>query len=260
MCRAIQNVHPQLNTIPARARIFASTRHNNIYNTRPCLFTGKSDISRILGSTRSDCVGLDNRGINHALHTIMNRIELIQTFISILTALAMSDVLLSLHKLLKIRKSVKWHWIPLTWAFIVFGFIINVWFTAQNPMNNSLLDTQAGILLYILPFLFLLLMAMAVLPDSPKNDGFNLLEWYYKSKSYIFSLYLLMFSSASINVIINLVNKNSYISPYLIIPLGIPILASILLIYSKNIWIHSPLTILITIMMFLALVLGDLPE
>jgi hypothetical protein len=190
----------------------------------------------------------------------MTKSELILIFVSILTALGVSDLLVSTHKLFRIRKLVKWHWIPLSWAFIAFMSIVSMWFGIQYRLNDYLLNTAAGFLLLLAPILFMLLMSMAVLPDNPKKDGYNLLEWYFNNKNYFFLMLCLSYSTLFLIRIIDLIQKNNSISPFIIFLFGIPIITSIILLFSKKNEVHKLFTILFTIIMILSLIIQRLPE
>jgi len=173
----------------------------------------------------------------------MSKIEYLLTFISIIIALGVSDLLFSLHKLLRIRSEVKWHWIPLAWALCLFLAIINIWFGIHYYLDDKLSETAGGFILLILPVIFILMLSMAILPDNPGKDGKNLLEWYFKNKSYIFSLFILnVVSFLFIRIFEQFHLTGTFNSQRL--TLLIPTLIYACLISTRNIWVHSILTVL----------------
>ena len=180
----------------------------------------------------------------------MTKLEYLLTFISILIALGVSDIFVSLHKLLRVRNDIRWHWIPLTWAFIIFLSAINIWFAIHFYLDGVLSNTAGGFILLIAPIICILLLSMAVLPENPLEDGKNLLGWYFKQKNYIFSLFLLNWLSF---VAVRLVQQYDAAVPLVWgqISLIIPALIFVVLISNRKYWIHAILTILVAIAFFM---------
>ena len=173
----------------------------------------------------------------------MSKIEYLLTFISIIIALGVSDLLFSLHKLLKIRNEVKWHWIPLAWALCLFLAIINLWFGVHYYLDDKLSETAGGFVLLLLPIIFLLMLSMAILPDDPDKDGKNLLDWYFKNKNYIFSLFILNVASfLFVRIFEQYQLTGTFDSQrlFLLVPTSI----YVILILTRNIWVHSIFTAL----------------
>lgn len=48
---------------------------------------------------------------------------------SIVLGLGLTELLSSLHHLFHPRTRVKWHWIPLVWAFLVFIAVVQLWWS-----------------------------------------------------------------------------------------------------------------------------------
>ena len=71
----------------------------------------------------------------------MSKIEYLLTFISIIIALGVSELLFSLHKLLKIRNGVKWHWIPLAWSLSLFLAHPNI-YLRDSDIDQEYLGAQ----------------------------------------------------------------------------------------------------------------------
>lgn len=138
--------------------------------------------------------------------------------------------------------------------------IVSMWFGIQYRLNDYLLNTAAGFLLFLSPILFMLLMSMAVLPEDPEKDGSNLLEWYFNNKNYFFLMLCLTYSTLFLIRIIDLIfQKNNSISPFIIFLFGIPIIISIILLFSKEKVVHKLFTILFSIIMILSLIFQRLP-
>ena len=171
---------------------------------------------------------------------VMNKFSFLITFISLFVALGISDLLISLHKLLRIRKQVKWYWLLMLWAFIILLFVINMWFGIYHYFNIELINTSGGFFVFLLPIIFLLLASFAVLPDKPQPN-INLREWYFNQKSYIFTLLLLNFISFAIVKVI----RNGF---QVLLPLSVIITLLITLIFTKKQWVHITITIIFLIL------------
>ncbi len=170
----------------------------------------------------------------------MNKFSFLITFISLFVALGISDLLISLHKLLRIRKQVKWYWLLMLWAFIILLLVINMWFGIYHYFNMELINTSGGFFVFLLPIIFLLLASFAVLPDRPETN-INLRDWYFNQKSYIFTLLLLNFISFAVVKVI----RNGF---QVLIPLSVIITFLIALIFTKKQWVHITITIIFLIL------------
>lgn len=183
----------------------------------------------------------------------MTKLEYLLTFISIIIALGISDLFVSLHKLLRVRKDIQWHWVPLTWAFIIFLAAINIWFAIHFYLDDVLSNTAVGFVLLITPIVCILMLSMAVLPDKPLEDGKDLLKWYFNQKNYIFSLFLLNWLSFAS---VKLIEQYYAAVPFKWGQLSLiaPALIFITLLSNRKYWIHAILTIFVAIVFVLELV------
>ena len=183
----------------------------------------------------------------------MSKLEYLLTFISIIIAIGVSDMLFSLHKLLRIRHEVKWHWIPLAWALCVFLMIINLWFGIHHYLDDKLSETAAGFVFLLMPVIFVLILSMAILPDNPSKDGKNLLDWYFRNKNYIFSLFILnILAFLFIRIFEQYHLTGEFNSQRLF--LLIPTIIYGVLIASRNIWVHSIFTAVYLVVITLSIV------
>ena len=172
----------------------------------------------------------------------MTKISLFFTFISLLVAIGISEIILSLHRLLRIRKLLKWYWILIVWVMIILLLIVNVWFGIFHYFHLPITNTSLGFVMMVIPLFFLLLASLAVLPDKPEA-GLNLKQWYYEQKNYVFTVLLLTVLSFSIL-------KAMQIGFQALIPLSGFMVLLLTLVLSNREWVHSTITIL-----FLCLIL-----
>lgn len=113
--------------------------------------------------------------------------EYITTFVSIIVGLAVADLLISLHRLLRARAQVTWYWIPPALAVYMLLLALNFWwgtyFWIAHLKSISVLQFLPVLLQVVVLFLFV----ASVLPDEVPNR-LNLKTWYFENASYIWSL------------------------------------------------------------------------
>lgn len=170
--------------------------------------------------------------------------NLLITFIAILSGLGLSDLILSIHRLLRARKSIKWHWIPIVHAIISFQLMIIYWYNIEVEMKSPLINTSVGFMIWILPMTFLLLIMLAVLPDKSPPSGFKLITWYFKQRRYYYFMYILFVTSLTVNRTFLYEVKSGWFIPLI----ALSIFA--ILIYSNKYIIHAIATVLLFCMMF----------
>lgn len=164
----------------------------------------------------------------------MEKLPLLITFMSVLIGLALTNLLHSLHLLLRNRKKVKWHWLPMVWVFLSFESFVLLWFNVQIELDTYLTDTAAGFLLFITPTIFHLMFAIAILPDDPPEQGFDFLKWFLGQSRYIFSLCTVFLVLITFNrSITGLLDTTGYVIS------GITIALAMSLAVSKNFYLHA---------------------
>ena len=130
----------------------------------------------------------------------MTRIEYLLPLVSVLIGLAIADLVASLHRLLKARDRVRWHWLPLQWAAVTFLILLAYWWSfydvAQAAVWNNLFAFGSHIALLII----LYLIAAAALPDRADEENLDLLNAYLKQRRYFFGLYALYFAYSLVDV------------------------------------------------------------
>ena len=99
--------------------------------------------------------------------------------LTIITGLAIADVVTSLHTLLINRKRVQWDWLTLLAALFIVLLIIAIWSISYRDAGsrnfNPPLWEFAGRLFQIVP---MYLAARAILPDEVGKDGVSLAAHY----------------------------------------------------------------------------------
>jgi hypothetical protein len=105
----------------------------------------------------------------------MTQPEYIAALLSIIVGLGLTDLAQSLRELVRPRRRVDWHWLPLLWAATTFLLAIQIWWNSFSFLTEA---TPAFFVAYLLTFLLLYLTCAFALPDpewekSPaaKNAG-----------------------------------------------------------------------------------------
>lgn len=167
--------------------------------------------------------------------------RLIIIFFSLLAGLGVSDFITSLHRLLRVRDEIKWHWIPLIYIFVAFqGLLILSKFVFESQESTNIL-TSIGFLFWLLPIIMIQFIMLAVLPDEKPQKGFNLLDWYFEQRKYFFSLLILFVLFLVSNRLIFGFDSEFALAPAVLI---IPFL---ILIFTKKYWVHSIISVLLLI-------------
>ena len=107
-------------------------------------------------------------------------------FASIIIGLAVADQLISLHRLLRKRREVRWDWAAPAVALLVLLAQVQIWWSLAQRHGTLTIGEFLPILgLLILMFL----LASAVLPDEVPRKGIDLKAYYHDNGSYIWSLF-----------------------------------------------------------------------
>lgn len=167
----------------------------------------------------------------------MSNENLLITFIAILAGLGLTDLIHSLHRLLRIRKEIKWHWIPLAHTFMSFQAMIIIWYNIRAELNSPLIETSLGFFVWLIPIILILLVMLAVLPDKESKPGFNLLDWYFAQHKYYFTLLTIFVFSYTFNRSLMFETNPAWYLPLILS------LIYILLIFSKRYWVHAIATL-----------------
>lgn len=122
----------------------------------------------------------------------MTTAEYVLALISIISGLAICDILASLNRLLRARKKVKWDSLPLAaTALVTFG-VVNSWFISWRLTRRTDYNPQLWSFLIVLAEETLLfLMSSAVLPDEVPEEGLDLKAYYEETAPYFWTLFAL---------------------------------------------------------------------
>ena len=103
----------------------------------------------------------------------MTSVDNIATLMTIIFGLMLTDLFASVHRLIRNRKRVKWHWLPLLTTWYVLLTVLKNWWGLVFQEGDGLWES-GWIFLFYGHLLFLLyLVVSAVLPDEIPAEGLD---------------------------------------------------------------------------------------
>lgn len=179
----------------------------------------------------------------------MSKYDIIITLFTIIYGLMLTDLFLSFHKLIRARKLVEWHWLPLLAAWYLFLIILkNWWDLAFFQSDTDWINISFFIAYGHLLFVIFLLVSTALPDDIPKNK-IDLKEYYFNNHRYFWGLMsAVIFLSITIGTIkrINVSGAESF-NIFNVIGNSVFIIFTVLLAISKKYWVHASFLILFVI-------------
>ena len=118
----------------------------------------------------------------------MSTAEFVLGFVGIIIGLGVADLLISLHKLLRAGRRVKWHWATPTLAVLMLLVTLVLWWWSFRWFSGL---ASASIAEFLPKFLVLVvgfLMMASALPDEVPDSGLDLREFYVSSRIHLWSL------------------------------------------------------------------------
>ncbi len=123
----------------------------------------------------------------------MSAFEYLLIFLSILLGLAVSDICVSLNRLLGAGTKVRWDWLAPMAAMVALAKIVTqwwVWFAASRLAKDVTFDM---FFLLVVGGVLLFLMAAASLPDSVADAGVDLRAYYASASRRFWLLFCAQF-------------------------------------------------------------------
>ena len=119
----------------------------------------------------------------------MTAFEYVLPLVSVLAGLALADLAVSLHRLLRARRRVRWDWLPLATALLAALAVLNLWWGLFNSQDTPFYETLGGFLPLAALLVVLFLLNAAALPDAVPREGLDLRAFYDANGPYFWSLY-----------------------------------------------------------------------
>jgi len=104
-------------------------------------------------------------------------------FVSIILAVALTDMVQSLHRLIRARDGVKWDPLAPLMALSVFLGLLSIFFSLWGDARFDRL-TYYGLVGFMIQPVVQALLAFAVLPDDVSRDGLDLKQFYFDNRRY----------------------------------------------------------------------------
>lgn len=190
--------------------------------------------------------------------------EYVSAFASIILALAVTDLAMSMHRLLRARKRVRWDWLVLAVALLILLGTVQYWWTLFAIWNFPGRFSLGGFLPYFVTLLLLFFVACAALPDDVPPEGLDLEDYYFGNRAYFWSLFALLAVSTTVSTMI--LRAPSATGPLEIVRwvlLGgnveLVVIAGVL-IATRRRWVHAALILFMLIAMtwqWVALAIAD---
>jgi hypothetical protein len=127
----------------------------------------------------------------------MSPFEYELVLVTIIVGLAITDKLVSLHRLLRSRAQVRWHWLPLVAAVLVLLTLLQFWWGFYRLGRIEVWNQYGAFLLLLLQLILMFLLACAALPDD-ERDGLDLAAYYDHNQRYFWTLFALVAFMATI--------------------------------------------------------------
>jgi hypothetical protein len=117
----------------------------------------------------------------------MDLFAYVAAFVTIILALALSDLLQSLHRLVRARRRVGWHPVPLLAAAFVLSTVLAEFFGLWQFRGIGALGYH-GLLGMVAVATMFAMAACAALPDEVPEGGLDLHAWYLANRGYLYTL------------------------------------------------------------------------
>lgn len=121
----------------------------------------------------------------------MSPFEYMLPMVSILVGLAIGDLSLSLHRLLRARRRVRWDWLPLGAALLVLLLILQFWWAFYAVGRAEVWTRYWSFLVLSAGLIAMFLLASAALPDAIPDEGLDLSAYYEENRRYFWVLFAL---------------------------------------------------------------------
>ena len=126
-------------------------------------------------------------------------------FASIILGVAISDQILSLHRLLRSEAPIKWHWAQPWFALLVLQLNVMIWWGMAGHESGRI--TIGAFLPALVVLILLALLTVSTLPDKIPEKGLDLAEYYRSNARY---QWLLLSAATAWLILVDLVRVISH--------------------------------------------------
>jgi hypothetical protein len=112
--------------------------------------------------------------------------EHISVLISIILGLGITQLLMSVHRLVQARDRVKLYWLSLLWVALIFIAQVEWWWASYTLRDETIWNFFYFLFVLLSP-VSLYLAAAFTLPDLEKGERYDLREYYYGARGWFFT-------------------------------------------------------------------------
>jgi hypothetical protein len=176
----------------------------------------------------------------------MSTAEYIATFASIVVGLAFADLLMSLHRLVRSRRTVQWDWLPIAAALMVLLTIVQTWWRSYEIWTAQPVFTFGQFLPDLLALIMLFFLSAAALPDEVPESGTDLKKYYMENRAYFWGLFAAYVLVVSVNKVIRGASVDGPLVDFLTWnAFNLTAIAlMIVMIFTKRRWVHAIIILL----------------
>jgi len=115
----------------------------------------------------------------------METFDYITVLVAVVVGLIIGDQALSLHRLLRDRRRVRWNWVSPLAALVILIELFNFWWQWRGFAGSTVGDVAP----YFIALIILFLIAAVTLPDEVPEEGIDLGAYFDANRSYFWTLY-----------------------------------------------------------------------
>lgn len=184
----------------------------------------------------------------------MNPAEHLVVLVSIILGLGITDLLTSVRQLVRARNRVRFHWLPLTWAAIVFLAIVQFWWAFFGIVQADIWRSYFAYAFLLLGPVVWYLIASSVLPDLHGEASVDLEAYYFEERRWVFLLLTLVII---LGVISELLRGHAFLEQARILQ-GTFVALFLLLAWTRSARLHAVATAAVLLLLVVFVVLYSL--
>ena len=128
----------------------------------------------------------------------MTPLEYVLAFVSIVVGLAVADLAMSLHRLLRAGPRLRWDWLTPMAAALAALTVLQFWWTFYQTGQAQVWRVYGQFLPLLALVVVLVLLAASALPDEVPAGGLDLQAYYADNARYFWTLFALFLLLAAI--------------------------------------------------------------
>lgn len=118
----------------------------------------------------------------------------LRVLLSVWVGLGLGQLVQGLHGLARFKGTIKWDWLPVTWAALAFLMFVQTWWAYFTILQDQIWINLFAFLLPLNVFVILYLICASALPDAKKSSEGSVIDlraYYLDQHRYFFVLWAL---------------------------------------------------------------------